>query len=285
MGRLTRTLAVALVAVGLSGSSASAIVGGAPARPGEVPYMVALQNGVRQTFCGGSLIRAGWVLTAAHCVDEIPAGNLRLQIGATNVLDTTSGEVRGVAEVLVHPRFNGFGSDGYDVALLRLTSPSTKFPVNLGAPFHPQLRSPGYVAKTAGWGASVFDGPMRTDLWRVGVVLRLDETMEDFYPGFDALTMIGAGGPEGTFCEGDSGGPLAYGGVQLGVVSWDPSFCHGPGVFARVANGPVLGWIGLQIPELKDWWRWSTDCDRVVVGDGVNRYPLYSIVCVRDHRG
>ncbi|EDS31864.1 serine-type enodpeptidase, partial [Culex quinquefasciatus] len=42
------------------------IVGGSYATLGQFPFQVAVHYG--NGFCGGSLIRSNWVLTAAHCV-------------------------------------------------------------------------------------------------------------------------------------------------------------------------------------------------------------------------
>jgi trypsin len=47
------------------------IVGGEPASLGEFPFLVALtQNG--GIWCGGSLVNANTVITAAHCSDVSP---------------------------------------------------------------------------------------------------------------------------------------------------------------------------------------------------------------------
>ena len=42
------------------------IVGGVAATAGQAPWQVSLQRSSH--FCGGSIINANWIVTAAHCV-------------------------------------------------------------------------------------------------------------------------------------------------------------------------------------------------------------------------
>ena len=44
-----------------------AVIGGETAIPGAWPWQVALHSNGRY-ICGGSLISATWVVTAAHCI-------------------------------------------------------------------------------------------------------------------------------------------------------------------------------------------------------------------------
>jgi trypsin len=57
------------------------IVGGVAAAPGDFPYIVSVQErGLHN--CGGSLLNANTVLTAAHCAYKRLASDLRIRAGS-----------------------------------------------------------------------------------------------------------------------------------------------------------------------------------------------------------
>merc|ERR1719397_2166600 len=112
----------------------SRIVGGTETEVNEYPWMTAIVSaqGERQ-FCGGSLVAAEWVLTAAHCMFQDAAGKIpetidtvRAVLGEHDL--QTSGEgslarkVVRVAEIINHPQYNPTNSDN-DIALLKLAEP------------------------------------------------------------------------------------------------------------------------------------------------------------------
>ena len=84
------------------------IVGGQEATPGEWPWQVALVQSGGDTylgqFCGGSLIAADWVLTAAHCVDNDAPGDIDVVAGIHDLTAPETGFRRvGLDEIIVHP--------------------------------------------------------------------------------------------------------------------------------------------------------------------------------------
>ena len=113
-----------------------AIVGGEETAVGAWPWMAALVyrafgNALDGQFCGGSLIDAEWVLTAAHCVlngDGSVADPYSIDVVLSrHQLSSSEGVRVALQEILPHPGYDSASSD-HDLALLHLATP-----VNLGA--------------------------------------------------------------------------------------------------------------------------------------------------------
>lgn len=217
------------------------IVGGVEAAKGEFPFIVSLQNGSYGHFCGGSLIKKNWVLTAAHCV---PAGIQTAVAGLHGQGDSQGVERLEVERVISHPDYNKQPQD-YDFALLKLKSDSSYPTVELN-----RRELSGKVSLvTAGWGATSEGGGAADLLQKVTVPLVSASRCEKAYPGKITGRMLCAGFDAGKkdSCQGDSGGPLLAGSganrVLAGVVSWGEG-CARPkkyGVYSKVSS--VLEWI------------------------------------------
>lgn len=114
--------------VGLGGSGF--VVGGNETKRGQWPFMAALLlESTNQFFCGGSIITKSHVLSAAHCIQEknfddpLKANEIAIVLGRHNISRPVElgSEIRGVAEVKVHPRWNP-GDPKYeaDLAILKM---------------------------------------------------------------------------------------------------------------------------------------------------------------------
>ncbi len=57
------------------------IVGGTAASAGEFPFIVSLQQSGSH-FCGGSLINANTVVSAAHCAVDQDASSIQIRAGS-----------------------------------------------------------------------------------------------------------------------------------------------------------------------------------------------------------
>tara|TARA_R110002074_G_scaffold50830_1_gene128791 strand:+ start:414 stop:1154 length:741 start_codon:yes stop_codon:yes gene_type:complete len=200
------------------------IVGGEevdPACPNcKYEFMVSLQQGGH--FCGGSLVREDWVITAAHCVTGNNNG-LQVKIGLHNVNGTTGAITRNVDQVIVHPQYSG-NSLNNDYALLHLSSPVTNFePIQLVT--SDSHDDEPVMSTTMGWGATQSGG------WGSSILLEVDVPIDDGCGNYSnneiTNNMVCAGDGNGgeDSCQGDSGGPLIMtnsdGEYELiGIVSW-----------------------------------------------------------------
>lgn len=236
------------------------IVGGTTVSVNSFPWQISLQS-FNSHFCGGSIIDAQWILTAAHCVEGESASRLNIRAGTSTW--SRNGQTRQVRRVIMHPSYNGDPADGYDIALLELSSPLSfgagvqPVPLTTTTDEQAGITSAGAVATVSGWGATREGGSGSSTLRAVSVPIISNAQASQLYRYQIDNTMlaagiVGTGGKDS--CQGDSGGPLvvssAAGPSLAGVVSYGFGCARGqyPGIYTRVSA--YLGWIEQYIPDI-----------------------------------
>ncbi|MGW2252737.1 S1 family peptidase [Kitasatospora sp. NPDC001660] len=232
------------------------VVGGAVVSTAEFPWVVALGSrqqfgpGRSGQFCGGALVTATKVVTAAHCFFDEPKGvrvdrpGLRVIIGRDDLRGAAGREVP-VKKVWIHPDYN-WSTNTNDVAVVTLGESQGARPViDLLGQGETDPYAAGTRAQVFGWGDSTGRGNYSATLRTVDVPVVADQVCARDYPGgsdgkFDARAMVCAGEEEQggkDACQGDSGGPLVIGGRLAGLVSWGTGCAeaHHPGVYTRIA--------------------------------------------------
>ncbi|XP_055323201.1 chymotrypsin-2-like [Sitodiplosis mosellana] len=240
------------------------IVGGKDASEGQFPYQVSLRTTLsKQHFCGGSILSSRFILTAAHCSQDIN-GNPKYVYAVLGALRRLSGGVIvELDKITPHEKWNPAKIQN-DVCLLRtaeeIVFSDTIQPIALPTQDTPQKTE----VLLSGWGRTSYPTPSGQsplpDILQFTKpnTLSVDECKKRF-KGHAAAANIHESilctinGKNVGACHGDSGGPLVDASnpeskTLVGIVSWGVPCGKGyPDAFSRVHY--FLDWINDQIEK------------------------------------
>ncbi|KAK9758495.1 Trypsin [Popillia japonica] len=205
------------------------IVGGADATEGQFPWQVSLRYASNnEHFCGGSIIRSKWILTAGHCVAGKSAEDILIITGTISL--SKGGNTHKISTIISHASFNPHTLIN-DIALIELESELD---------FNPSIQP-----------IELETVPDNLQFVRLKTISNLECQLrlrwaEQSVTADNVCTLTKYG--EGA-CHGDSGGPLVANGKLIGVVSWgNPCAIESPDVFTRVSS--YVNWINSNIGNI-----------------------------------
>ncbi|KRF97668.1 uncharacterized protein Dwil_GK27759 [Drosophila willistoni] len=238
------------------------ITNGQEAKEGQFPYIVELhieakipiENGVIRivTLCGGSIIANDWILTAAHCTENVNEktrviiyygsiqhgqGQVKVEVGRRSIVEHPKYRRLPTKELLndialIHTKWVDFNDRIQKIALPKANQRGESFA--------------GQWSQAAGWG-NVKDGSNITPdrLQWVNLKIMENSVCRSYYRNIDEIHLcVETPGRKAT-CGGDSGGPLVLDNenILVGVTSFGVITCEQgyPQVFARVTE--YLDWI------------------------------------------
>ncbi len=212
--RVAAVLVGVMLAVLTAAAPAQAIHRGHDADIEDYAFMVSLRlaNTPDSPRCGGTLIEADIVLTAAHCVGGVPQGGIVAVVGA-DIPAWPSAPKVGTLGHRIPETFDLSVDNRDDIAVLRLAVPQTT-PTVAPADREPRVRA--HVV-TAGWGCT--NAPPVCEVRPTSLQASTQEVLPDSACGPDVFWTVPTYHDPTTICtrgvrhrstinRGDSGGPL-----------------------------------------------------------------------------
>ena len=203
------------------------------------------KNWCRELICGGSLISPNFVLTAAHCTENLTANQLMISVGDANFQMGGDGETFITVESITpHPMYNSTNDD-IDFCLLKLSTPAQISSI-VGIVCLPPNTAETFVGQqmiASGWGHTKNNGTKSPDLLYTSLIVISNSDCKKTTEGIISANMICAIGDNYSTdtCQEDSGGPMVASVnnkvTLVGVTSFGTAGCaeaDKPGVYARV---------------------------------------------------
>ncbi|MFE0512576.1 S1 family peptidase [Streptomyces sp. NPDC058964] len=231
--------ATALLSAPTAAAAPQPIVGGTTTTTTSYPFVMQITDASGNQFCGGTLVAAKKVVTAAHCMSGESSSSVRV-VGGRTYLNGTDGTVSKVSKIWINPGYTD-ATNGDDVAVLTLSTSMPYTTASYVSSSQTGVYAAGTTARILGWGTTSENGSSSNQLRTATVPIVSDSSCTSSYGSdFVQTDMVCAGYTSGGVdtCQGDSGGPLLIGGVLAGITSWGEGCAEAgyPGVYTRLAT-------------------------------------------------
>ncbi|OIJ94776.1 S1 family peptidase [Streptomyces monashensis] len=231
--------ATTLLASPTASAAPQPIVGGTATTTAAYPFVMQITDASGNQFCGGTLVAADKVVTAAHCMVGESTSSVRV-VGGRTFLNGTDGTVSKVGKIWINPNYTD-ATQGNDVSVLTLSTSMPYTAAKYVSASDTGVYAAGATARILGWGTTSENGSSSNQLRTATVPLVADSGCKTSYGSdFVQSDMVCAGYASGgtDTCQGDSGGPLLIGGVLAGITSWGEGCAEAgyPGVYTRLAT-------------------------------------------------